>query len=60
MCDYQLLSKTQFALDRTMFIQGHNTVTIRLLLPIYMYKSLLPQCCVNKGSYYPMYKSLLP
>ena len=25
-----------------------------------MYKSSLPQCCVNKGSYYPMYKSLLP
>ena len=23
------------------------------LLPLYMYKSLLPQCCVNKGSHYP-------
>ena len=23
------------------------------LLPLYMYKSLLPQCCVNKGYYYP-------
>ena len=23
------------------------------LPPLYMYKSLLPQCCVNKGYYYP-------
>ena len=22
-------------------------------LPLYTYKSLLPQCCVNKGYYYP-------
>ena len=60
MCDYELLSKTQFALDWTMFIQDHSAVSIRLLLPIYIYKSLLPQYCVNKGSHYPMYKSLLP
>ena len=62
MFDYELLSKTQFALDWTMFTQGHSAVTIRLLglLPIYVYKSLMPQCCVNKGSYYPMYKYLLP
>ena len=53
MCDYELLSKTQFALDLTMFIQGHSAVSTRFLLPIYMYKSLLAQCCVNKGSYYP-------
>ena len=53
MCDYDLLSKTQFALDWTMFIQGHSAVTIRLLLPIYVYMSLMPQCCVNKGFLLP-------
>ena len=60
MCDYELLSKTRFASDWAVFIQGHSAVPIRFLLPIFMCKSLLPECCVNKGSYYPMYKSLLP
>ena len=89
MCDYELLLKTQFVLDWTMFIQGHSAVSIRLLIPIhmgpychcavsirvlttpctspcchsavsimfllplYMYKSLLQQCCVNKVFYFP-------
>ena len=29
MCDYELLLKTQVALDLTMFIHGHSAVSIR-------------------------------
>ena len=58
MCDYELLLKTRFALNWTMFIQGHSAVSIRFSLPVYMYKSLLPQCCVNKVFYYPSTCSL--
>ena len=29
MCDYELLSKTQFVLDLTIFSQGHSAVSIR-------------------------------
>ena len=58
MCDYEMLLKTEFALNWTMFIQGHSAVSIRFLLPVYMYKSLLPQCCVNKVFYGPFTCSL--
>ena len=31
----------------------HSAVSILFLQLLYMYKSLLPQCCVIKGYYYP-------
>ena len=55
MCDYELLLKTQVALDLTMFIQGHSPVSIRFCTTPLHVKVLAGTVLCQYGFLLPLY-----